>query len=380
MLVRGIIIALCAMLLALAGGVASGATFGNTSNLSGSATIESTIRGQIFTMPEDGVATSITAYLTTTTAAKRARCMIYKASDTSLVAVTEQRIIAIGTDVAETFNFNYTVNLTSGVDYILCAWSEAAGGVLTLSVDLFAGTGDSRVDTEGLTSYPPDPMIPTGHNASENSIYCTYTPGSQLTFGRTDIGTASTSIIGSLASGGGAINGGIFTTPASAVSVSGVTPHIGLQNTGSEIDTVQCAIYKQSDLSLVDTTYKILFYADTAVSGAIRLWRKFSFASPLTLSASTDYVLAVWAGYFSSSANVRLSTSGGQGREADVDETVMTWPATMSDNTDANDYVSIFADYTVVAGGTRLPFMLKTGWFITDAEKCFAGDCYRVEN
>ena len=77
---------------------------------------------------------------------------------------------------------------------------------------------------------------------------------------------------------------------------------------------------------------------------------------------------------------MRASASGGEGHYTDIDETFPTWPATLSNISDADGLVSVFADYAVVAGGTRLPFMLKTGWLITDAEKCFAGDYYRVEN
>ena len=260
-MVTRIIIALCAI--CLSGQVAYGATFGNTSNLAGSATIEGTIRGQIFTMPEDGIATSMTTFITTTTAAKLVRMIIYKASDTSFVATTEMRIIPTGTDVEETFNFNYTVNLTGGVDYLLCAWGQEGAGAMSISVNLLAGTGDSRVDLEGLTSFPPDPTIPTGHNASENSIYCTYTAGAQLTLGNTAIQSATADMKSRP-------NGGVFTTPATSISVSSVTPHVALQSAAGEEDTIQCAIYKKSDLSLVDTTYQIKFDGDTAVSGAIR--------------------------------------------------------------------------------------------------------------
>ena len=151
------------------------ATFGYTtigSTLVGS--IEGIIRGSRFTISENGTATSIAAYIENTFAAKNMKAAIYKFSDLSLVAETDQNSVGVSTGW-NTFTFSSPPSLTSGVEYILCVWSAVGGGVAQLYND--AGTtNQGQNDTQTYGTWP-NPLVPTGVDI-KYSIYCTYTPAS----------------------------------------------------------------------------------------------------------------------------------------------------------------------------------------------------------
>ena len=91
---------------------------------------------------------------------------------------------------------------------------------------------------------------------------------------------------------------------------------------------VKAAIYDSSN-NLVASTQEVAVSADG--------WATFSFASPPTLVASTNYVLVAWAQSGSGSVNLEYSSaSGGNGRSAG--QSYGNWPPSVSFSSDTNQY------------------------------------------
>jgi hypothetical protein len=102
--------------------------FGNeATEIWSDAAISNYVKGTVFTMVEDGTANSIIAtllYIDDPYINGKIRCAIYKYSDLSLVAVTEERTLTLtATSTQYTFNFVTKPNLVA-TDYILVAWGE----------------------------------------------------------------------------------------------------------------------------------------------------------------------------------------------------------------------------------------------------------------
>ena len=129
------------------------------------------IRGSWFTCPESGTADSIT-YYGDFDPSYSAKCAIYKKSDGSFVAGTEERTNMSGTGWQ---TFNYTTSPTlENIDYWLVGWGE---GPLTLTPKMTM-VGDSQSGKGGVevvtynswpSTYDPDILD------NIYSIYCTYT-------------------------------------------------------------------------------------------------------------------------------------------------------------------------------------------------------------
>jgi len=133
------------------------------------------IRGSVFTITENGVAQSITAYVNCTYIAKHAKCAIYKHSDLSLVGVTEEKLIPHDAPAWYTFNFaDPKPTLTSGTAYILVYWGDAISGMHSF----YYNTGDTDQGHAQNVSYNsfPNPLVPI-HSTRKHSIYCTYSTG-----------------------------------------------------------------------------------------------------------------------------------------------------------------------------------------------------------
>jgi|GEM_PF-3126686 len=148
-------------------------TFGHVSAGSLTASIENTIRGSLFKISENGIASSISAYLANTTSAKNMKAAIYRHSDLALVGQTQQQSVAIGTGW-RTFVFaDPKPVLTAGQEYILAVWSYSATG----SANLYYVAGTSNQGHHRSVTYGnwPNPATLT-HNTNKYSIYCTYTP------------------------------------------------------------------------------------------------------------------------------------------------------------------------------------------------------------
>jgi len=140
------------------------------------------IRGSVFTIPEDGTADSVTAYLRLSgTTFRKAKCAIYKHSDLSLVGATQERT-DIPTQTADWYTFNFSdpkPSLTANTEYIIVVWGDVSGGVQYARLYYDAGDADQgHYQSVSYNSFP-NPLVPT-HDNNKYSIYCTYTTGGVL--------------------------------------------------------------------------------------------------------------------------------------------------------------------------------------------------------
>jgi hypothetical protein len=152
---------------------------------------------------------------------------------------------------------------------------------------------------------------------------------SSNTFGNTATGSSGNSIIDT-------IRGQQFTSPSSMVVVPSITAYIYCTTSAKNM---KAAIYDSSS-NLVAVTDERLIPA-----GSSPAWQTFTFASPPTLSASTNYVLVVWSqSGTSGNADLRYSSSsGGNGRY--VGQTYGSWPSSVSFSTNNRQY-SVYCNYT----------------------------------
>ena len=144
------------------------ATFGQTSKGTASDSLPGdTIRGSAFTCPEGGVAESITVYLEQRFAkTPKVKCALYKESDDSLVAYTEEWTLTSGWDDWKTFNIVWGGTLEN-IAYWIVVWADDQ---VTLKRFLLAG--QDAWDAHPYNSWP-EPLVPT-EGTWEYSIYCTY--------------------------------------------------------------------------------------------------------------------------------------------------------------------------------------------------------------
>ncbi|MGQ9530342.1 MAG: hypothetical protein ACUVTC_02775 [Candidatus Bathycorpusculaceae bacterium] len=166
------------------------ATFGNTATGTFRRNIESYIVGSIFTLTENGEAQSITAYIEMTVSSKNMKCAIYRYSDLSLVAQTEEKAPAVATTWV-TFNFINKPILTANTEYLLVAWSYWGAG----SAYLYYTPGTANQGCYRSQPYEanfPDPLPPVTYEARSYCIYCTYKPVVEETVEAEFIGTSNT--------------------------------------------------------------------------------------------------------------------------------------------------------------------------------------------
>jgi len=135
-----------------------------------------TIIGSVFTMTEAGIGRSITAYIErwADNVGDKCKFAIYKHSDLSLVAVTQEYSAPDTNDVVFwcTLNFVSPPALTANTEYVLVAWGQT-----TFYGSLYYDAGDvnqGHYQSKAYTGTFPNSLIPT-HNNNKYSIYCTYT-------------------------------------------------------------------------------------------------------------------------------------------------------------------------------------------------------------
>lgn len=143
------------------------------------------------------------------------------------------------------------------------------------------------------------------------------------------------------------IRGSKFTT-SNAGTVDTVTVAL-VGDSGTEIYDLQALIYKYSDYSLVassDVEYDVEL-------GLSESWNEFTFSSE-ALSASTDYILAVWSSvgsYYSGEAFVLYDTGvSGQGFEKSIEFGEPPDPFAPDDS--GNHKYSIYCNYTATSDTT----------------------------
>lgn len=130
------------------------------------------MRGTLFTAPESGTAQSISVYAWVMTAAKYAKCAIYRHSDLVLIGQTEELLIPAASATWRTWNFITKPNLVASTDYILMIYVQFAGGNFYLKrTDAALNTGHVK---NVLYNGFPSPLSGYQHVSAKNAIYCTY--------------------------------------------------------------------------------------------------------------------------------------------------------------------------------------------------------------
>jgi len=155
----------------------SGATISTFGTSTGSSvnylSIYNYLRGVKASCPAIGTATKITAFLyNPATATKTCKCALYKASDSSFVAQTNEVVVPANNNAWVDFTFAVPPTITAQ-DYILVAFGYVGSGNY---VGLCYATG-SGVSRAASGTYPTFPNPATFSSGSTNHlIYCTYTP------------------------------------------------------------------------------------------------------------------------------------------------------------------------------------------------------------
>jgi len=152
------------------------ATFGNTNTGTSSYNLNNYVRGLASVVcPENGVAESISAYLTG--GSGHVKCALYKASDNSLVGQTEEMTNPSSGWV--TFNFlDPKPNLTAGTAYRILIWGDSS----TIYARYSGTLENSGFYLQRTYGSWPNPI--TGFTTPQYyyCIYCTYTPSGGATY------------------------------------------------------------------------------------------------------------------------------------------------------------------------------------------------------
>lgn len=144
------------------------ATFGNTTVYGATGQLSDNILGTGPVPATAGDIASISAYLNSNNAARKAKFAIYKASDDSLVAQTDEITLPTGAQW-HTANFASPVSLPAG-DYYILAWAD---GSFAVTIAREAASGAGRFRAIAYTGSFPNPSGTTNNNF-RYSIYATY--------------------------------------------------------------------------------------------------------------------------------------------------------------------------------------------------------------
>lgn len=150
-------------------------TFGFSMDGSNPFAIENIIFASPATMPEAGEAYSISARTQVVTVPHLLKCALYKVSDLSFVAETEEKEVPIQpTPTITEFVFSNRPQLESGVEYYICVWSNATSGTTFLLTKTETGT-DSISDNLTYNGFPSNITADTTENDVSGDLFCTYT-------------------------------------------------------------------------------------------------------------------------------------------------------------------------------------------------------------
>jgi hypothetical protein len=151
-------------------------TFGFTSVGSSVQSIEDTIRGSLFNVPNSGQAQSISVYLDLSYASnRRVKAAIYS-EDHDFISETEEKIIS--SSGWYTFNFaDPKPMLTANTNYILVAWSNSGTGSVSLRYNYGSSYQGHYRTNQYYGSWPGS--IYFSHDTNSYSIYCNYSPVNQ---------------------------------------------------------------------------------------------------------------------------------------------------------------------------------------------------------
>jgi hypothetical protein len=188
----------------------------------------------------------------------------------------------------------------------------------------FSGTGTFGTATQGSQSSALSSIRGSRYNTGTSSglatniSACLDFTGSSSRVGNINTGSSGASIMDT-------IRGQRFTTVAT-VSAQSISAYIACTMSAKNM---KAAIFDSNGNLIGSTAEKSVPTGTT--------WQTFNFASPLLLTASTQYVLVVWSQSGSGTADLRYSsTTGGNGRT--VSQTYGAWPTSASFATNAYQY------------------------------------------
>ncbi len=158
------------------------------------------------------------------------------------------------------------------------------------------------------------------------SAYLSFTSANN-NFGNNNNGNSgATSIMESL-------RGQIFTSPNFPVVTQSISAYISCTTSAKNM---KAAIYASNGTLIAQTEEKAI-----PASGSVA-WQTFNLATPITLTASTPYVLVVWSQLGSGTADLRYSSGNGNGRSLSLPYGNWVSPVTFSTN---NRPYSIYCTY-----------------------------------
>jgi len=138
------------------------------------------IMGTPYTCPEAGTATSVSVYISVgATPCGKFKCAIYKVSDDSLVAYTEELEGISSFSDFKTLDIVWGGTLTA-TDYYLMWWTDDATNIAFWYSTDIAGA----YDAETYDGFPAT-LNPTVYGSHKFSIYCTYTTDGGQEYERT---------------------------------------------------------------------------------------------------------------------------------------------------------------------------------------------------
>jgi hypothetical protein len=158
------------------------------------------------------------------------------------------------------------------------------------------------------------------------------------------------------------IRGGVFSPTYDGVATN-VRAYIGCSNTAKNM---KAAIYNGATNNLIAETNEVLVNPATD-------WVTFTFPSGPSLTAGSNYILAVWSASGSGSANLYSQNGGSSGRSLSI--TYGSWPASPSFTTDnqryniyctyqptANVKAAIYTSAHTLVASTQENTVSSTGW------------------
>jgi hypothetical protein len=167
---------------------------------------------------------------------------------------------------------------------------------------------------------------PSGGPACNISAYLNFTSTGNI-LGNANTGNSGSTIMGTLM-------GQMFTTSASPVIAQSISAYIYCTTSAKNM---KAAIYTSNGALFAITEEKTIPASSSAA------WQTFNLVAPLTLTASTQYVLVIWAQSGSGSADLRYSSNnGGNGRS--VNQVYGSWPSQVTFSTNNRQY-SIYCNY-----------------------------------
>jgi len=142
-----------------------------TEPTAGSTTIENQIVGINLTMTEAGYVTDVKVWLEVTTASHNIKCALYKLSDYSFVAETEEKLVGTQAKTLTTFNFA-SPPYVGADDYVVVAWSDNPSGNAVVWRNAVGGW-TRYLDGDAYGAWP-DPLVPATAGSIAHGIYIDY--------------------------------------------------------------------------------------------------------------------------------------------------------------------------------------------------------------